>query len=116
MMALKGIAEGVENTNYMLHTKRGYYFLTLYEKRVDAKDLPFFIGLMEHCAARGLNCPQPVKNKKGNSLGELAGRPAAIITFLEGISVRRPDTSHCAELGQALANFHKAADGFALKR
>lgn len=116
LMSFKGIAEGVENTNYMLHTNRGYYFLTLYEKRVDPKDLPFFVGLMEHCAARGLNCPQPVKNKKGNSLGELAGRPAAIITFLEGISVRRPSNAHCAALGQALAAFHKAGDGFAIRR
>jgi homoserine kinase type II len=116
MMALKGIAEGVENTNYVLHTTRGYYFLTLYEKRVDAKDLPFFIGLMEHCAARGLTCPQPVKNKKGNSIGEVSGRPAAIITFLEGISVRRPNTGHCAAVGQALAKFHEAGQGFAIKR
>lgn len=116
MMSFKGIAEGVENTNYMLHTGRGYYFLTLYEKRVDPKDLPFFIGLMEHCAARGLICPQPVKNKKGNSLGELAGRPAAIITFLEGISVRRPSNAHCAALGQALAQFHQAGEGFSRKR
>jgi homoserine kinase type II len=116
MMSFKGIAEGVENTNYMLHTKRGYYFLTLYEKRVDPKDLPFFVGLMEHCAARGLNCPQPVKNKNGNSLGELAGRPAAIITFLEGISVRRPNNAHCAALGGALAAFHKAGEGFSIKR
>jgi homoserine kinase type II len=116
MMSFKGIAEGVENTNYMLHTGRGYYFLTLYEKRVDPKDLPFFIGLMEHCAARGLICPQPVKNKKGNTLGELAGRPAAIITFLEGISVRRPSNAHCAALGQALAQFHKASEGFSIRR
>jgi homoserine kinase type II len=116
MMSFKGIAEGVENTNYMLHTKRGYYFLTLYEKRVDPKDLPFFIGLMEHCAARGLNCPQPVKNKKGNSLGELAGRPAAIITFLEGISVRRPNNAHCMALGGVLASFHKTGEGFSIKR
>ena len=116
LMSFKGIAEGVENTNYMLHTKRGYYFLTLYEKRVDPKDLPFFVGLMEHCAARGLNCPQPVKNRKGNSLGELAGRPAAIITFLEGISVRRPSNAHCAALGGALAEFHKAGEGFSIKR
>jgi len=116
MMSFKGIAEGVENTNYMLHTGRGYYFLTLYEKRVDPKDLPFFIGLMEHCAARGLICPQPVKNKKGNSLGELAGRPAAIITFLEGISVRRPSNAHCAALGGALAQFHNAGEGFSIKR
>jgi homoserine kinase type II len=116
LMSFKGIAEGVENTNFMLHTNRGYYFLTLYEKRVDPKDLPFFVGLMEHCAARGLNCPQPVKNKKGNSLGELAGRPAAIITFLEGISVRRPSNAHCAALGQALAQFHKAGEGFSIRR
>ncbi|MBY0532621.1 MAG: homoserine kinase [Xanthobacteraceae bacterium] len=116
LMSFKGIAEGVENTNFMLHTHRGYYFLTLYEKRVDPKDLPFFVGLMEHCAARGLNCPQPVKNRKGNSLGELAGRPAAIITFLEGISVRRPSNAHCAALGGALAAFHKAGEGFSIKR
>lgn len=116
MMSFKGIAEGVENTNYMLHTDRGYYFLTLYEKRVDPKDLPFFIGLMEHCAARGLNCPQPVKNKHGNALGELAGRPAAIITFLEGISVRRPNNVHCAALGGVLAAFHKAGEGFSIRR
>lgn len=116
LMSLKGIAEGVENTNYMLHTSRGYYFLTLYEKRVDPKDLPFFVGLMEHCASRGLNCPQPVKNRKGNSLGELAGRPAAIITFLEGISVRRPNNAHCAALGGALAQFHKAGEGFSIRR
>lgn len=116
LMSFKGIAEGVENTNYMLHTNRGYYFLTLYEKRVDPRDLPFFIGLMEHCAARGLNCPQPVKSKSGNTLGELAGRPAAIITFLEGISVRRPGNAHCAALGGALAQFHKAGEGFSLRR
>ncbi len=116
LMSFKGIAEGVENTNYMLHTSRGYWFLTLYEKRVEPKDLPFFIGLMEHCAARGLSCPQPVKNRKGNSLGELAGRPAAIITFLEGISVRRPGNVHCGALGHALAQFHQAGEGFALRR
>jgi homoserine kinase type II len=116
LMSFKGIAEGVENTNYMLHTNRGYFFLTLYEKRVDPKDLPFFIGLMEHCAARGLNCPQPVKNRNGNSLGELAGRPAAIITFLEGISVRRPNNAHCAALGGALAAFHQAGEGFSIRR
>lgn len=116
LMAFKGIAEGVENTNYMLHTSRGYYFLTLYEKRVDPKDLPFFLGLMEHCAARGINCPQPVKNKSGTALGALAGRPAAIITFLEGISVRRPNNGHCAALGGALAQFHNAGDGFTLTR
>ncbi len=116
MMSFKGIAEGVENTNYVLHTKRGYFILTLYEKRVKKEDLPFFIGLMEHLAARGINCPQPVKNKQGVALGELAGRPATLVTFLEGLWIRRPNVSHCQALGEAMAALHKAGDGFKLRR
>lgn len=116
MMSFKGIAEGVENSNYLLHTEKGHFILTLFEKRVDPKNLPFFIGLMEHLASRGLNCPQPVKNKKGVALGELAGRPATIVTFLEGIWVRRPSTAHCAALGSAMAKFHTAGEGFTLRR
>jgi homoserine kinase type II len=116
MMSLKGIAEGVENTNYLLHTKRGYFILTLYEKRVKKEDLPFFIGLMEHLAARGINCPQPVKNKNGAALGELAGRPATLVTFLVGLWIRRPNVSHCQALGEAMAALHKAGDGFKLRR
>jgi homoserine kinase type II len=116
MMSLKGIAEGVENTNYLLHTKRGYFILTLYEKRVKKEDLPFFIGLMEHLAARGINCPQPVKNKNGAALGELAGRPATLVTFLEGLWIRRPNVSHCQALGEVMAALHKAGDGFKLRR
>lgn len=116
LMSFKGIAEGVENTNYLLHVKSGYFILTLYEKRVAKKDLPFFIGLMEHLAARGINCPQPVKDKKGIALGELAGRPATLMTFLEGLWIRRPGAPHCAALGRALAELHKAGSGFALRR
>jgi homoserine kinase type II len=116
MMSLKGIAEGVENTNYLLHTKRGYFILTLYEKRVKKEDLPFFIGLMEHLAARGINCPQPVKNKNGAALGERAGRPATLVTFLEGLWIRRPNVLHCQALGEAMAALHKAGDGFKLRR
>ena len=91
LRAYKGIAEGVENSNFLLHTTRGYFILTLYEKRVAAHDLPFFLGLMEHLHARGLTCPQPVANRDGEILGKLAKRPAAIVTFLDGISVRRPN-------------------------
>jgi homoserine kinase type II len=116
VMALKGIAEGVENTNYFLHTTAGYYFLTLYEKRVAPEDLPFFLGLMEHLASRGIICPQPVKNRAGRALGELAGRPAAIVTFLEGISVHRPNAGHCAAVGRALAELHLAGRDFKLHR
>jgi homoserine kinase type II len=116
LLAYKGIAEGVENSNFLLHTSRGYYILTLYEKRVAASDLPFFLGLMEHLAARGLTCPQPVKNRAGETLGRLAGRPAAIVTFLDGMWIRRPSAVHCAGLGGALAELHIAGADFAMTR
>ena len=90
LLAYKGIAEVVENSNFLVHTSRGYFILTLYERRVAAKDLPFFLGLMEHLHSRGITCPQPVKNKTGAVLGKVAGRPAAVITFLDGVWIRRP--------------------------
>jgi len=116
LMSLKGIAEGVENTNYLLHTGAGYFILTLYEKRVAEGDLPFFLGLMEHLAARGVTCPLPVRNRAGAALGRLGGRPAAIVTFLEGMSVRRPEPRHCGMLGEALGALHRAGADFALSR
>ncbi len=116
LLAYKGIAEGVENSNFLLHTSRGYFILTLYEKRVATADLPFFIGLMEHLAARGLTCPQPVKNRAGEALGQLAKRPAAIVTFLDGMWIRRPSAAHCAALGVALAQLHLAGADFPLAR
>ncbi len=116
LLSYKGIAEGVENSNFLLHTTSGHYILTLYEKRVDPADLPFFIGLMEHLSARGLSCPVPLKKPDGTALGTLAGRPAAMVTFLEGMWVRRPQVHHCAELGAALARLHLAGEGFALHR
>ncbi len=116
LLAYKGIAEGVENSNFLLHTSRGYFILTLYEKRVAAGDLPFFLGLMEHLAARGLNCPQPVKDRDGRVLGRLAGRPAAIVTFLDGMWIRRPSPGHCGAVGAALAQLHLAGADFSLRR
>ena len=112
LLAYKGIAEGVENSNFLVHTSRGYFILTLYEKRVAAEDLPFFLGLMEHLHARGITCPQPVKNKRGEVLGQVAGRPAAMITFLDGMWIRRPSSGHCAALGDALARLHLAGVDF----
>src|SRR6201988_2871626 len=96
LLSHKGIAEGVENSNFLVHTERGNYILTLYERRVAERDLPFFLGLMEHLAARGITCPQPVKNGKGTVLGRLAGKPAALVTFLDGLWIRRPSAAHCA--------------------
>jgi homoserine kinase type II len=116
LLAYKGIAEGVENSNFLVHTSRGYFILTLYEKRVAANDLPFFLGLMEHLHARGITCPQPVKNKRGEVLGTVAGRPAAMITFLDGMWIRRPTPAHCAALGTALAKLHLAGLDFAGQR
>jgi homoserine kinase type II len=116
VLSVKGIAEGVENSNYLLATESGQFILTLYEKRVDPADLPFFLGLMEHLAARGINCPLPVRDRAGSSLGRLAGRPAALVTFLSGMWVRRPRAEHCAAVGKALAQLHLAGEGFSLTR
>ena len=116
LRSYKGIAEGVENSNFLLHTSDGNFILTLYEKRVAANDLPFFLGLMEHLAARGITCPQPVKNRQGGVLGKLAGRPAAIVTFLDGLWIRRPNPGHCAAVGEALARLHLAGKDFSNKR
>jgi homoserine kinase type II len=116
LLSYKGIAEGVENSNFLVHTRNGHYILTLYEKRVAAADVPFFLALMEHLAARGITCPQPVKNRKGDTLGKLCGRPAAIVTFLDGMWIRRPDARHCAAVGEALARMHLAGSDFHKRR
>ncbi len=112
----KGIAEGVENSNYLLHTTEGSFILTLYEKRVKRCDLPFFIGLMEHLAGKGIACPTPIRARNGEALSELCGRPAAIISFLDGMWPRRPTPRHCQLLGEALARFHLAGADFPLRR
>jgi homoserine kinase type II len=112
VLSCKGIAEGVENSNFLLQTERGRFILTLYEKRVDPADLPFFLGLMEHLAGRGLTCPLPVRDRAGDALGRLAGRPAAVFSFLDGVWVKRPTADHCAQVGAALARFHRAGEGF----
>ena len=116
LLSYKGIAEGSENSNFLLHTSGGTYILTLYEKRVEAADLPFFLGLMQHLAERDINCPLPVVRRDGQLIGGLAGRPAAIITFLEGVWMRRPNANHCREVGRALASLHIAGRDFPLAR
>jgi homoserine kinase type II len=116
LLSYKGIAEGVENSNFLVHTSGGYFILTLYEKRVAPEDIPFFLALMEHLAARGLTCPQPVKNLTGDMLGWIAGRPAAIVTFLDGMWIRRPSATHSAAVGDALARLHLAGADFPGRR
>ncbi|MGF0521398.1 homoserine kinase [Agrobacterium pusense] len=116
LTSYKGIAEGVENSNFLLHTTEDPLILTLYEKRVEKSDLPFFLGLMQHLAAKGLSCPLPLPRKDGELLGELSGRPAALISFLEGMWLRKPEAKHCREVGKALAAMHLAGEGFEIKR
>ncbi|MBW9078042.1 homoserine kinase [Agrobacterium pusense] len=116
LTSYKGIAEGVENSNFLLHTTKDPLILTLYEKRVEKFDLPFFLGLMQHLAAKGLSCPLPLPRKDGELLGELSGRPAALISFLEGMWLRKPEAKHCREVGKALAAMHLAGEGFEIKR
>jgi homoserine kinase type II len=116
LLSYRGIAEGVENSNFMLHTTGGQFILTLYEKRVNANDLPFFLGIMDHLASKGINCPLPVHRKDGGIISRLADRPAAIVTFLEGMWMRRPTAAHCRAVGAALASMHVAGEGFQLKR
>ena len=116
LRSFKGIAEGVENTNYLVHTDTGSYILTLYERRVEPADLPFFLGLLEHLAMRKIACPIPIRTNDGEVLGELAGKPAALVSYLEGIWVRRPGAVHCRALGASLATLHQAGADFALRR
>lgn len=116
VLSCKGIAEGVENSNFFLQTDRGPFFLTLYEKRVKLEDLPFFLGLMDHLATKGIPCPTPVKGRDGSSLRQLNGRPAAIVSFRQGVWPRKPSTHHCAQVGRALAEFHIAGKDFSLRR
>jgi homoserine kinase type II len=115
-LSCKGIAEGVENSNYLLQTECGSYILTLYEKRVARQDLPFFLGLMEHLAARGIACPTPIHGRDGAALRELCGRPAAIISFLAGMWPRRVTARHCRRLGEAMARMHLAGTSFDRRR
>jgi homoserine kinase type II len=116
VLACKGIAEGVENSNFLVTTERGNFILTLYEKRVAPEDLPFFITLMEHLAAQSVACPTPVKGRDGVALRELCGRPAALVTFLAGMWPRRIRPFHCAAVGTALAGLHRAGASFAMTR
>lgn len=122
VVSCKGIAEGVENTNYLLQTLPDgaegpdSYILTLYEKRVRLADLPFFLGLMEHLAANGISCPTPIHGRDGAALRQLCGKPAVIVSFLSGMWPKRPTAQQCGALGTALANMHIAGASFEMSR
>ncbi|MBT3360958.1 MAG: homoserine kinase [Rhodospirillales bacterium] len=116
VLSCKGIAEGIENTNYLVETEAGRFILTLYEKRVKRSDLPFYLGLMEHLAGKGIPCPTPLRTRDGEVLRELCGRPAVMVSFLPGMWPKRPGPAHCAALGEALAKMHLAGTDFSIRR
>ncbi|MEO8811714.1 MAG: homoserine kinase [Caulobacteraceae bacterium] len=115
-VSFKGIAEGVENSNFLLETTRGRFILTIYERRVRAEDLPFFLGLMRWLAEHGYPSATPVADREGRMLGTIRGKPAALVAFLAGMAVRRPTADHCREAGEGLAWLHRAAEGFGGRR
>jgi len=112
LVSAKGIAEGVENTNYLVDTTRGRFFLTLYEKRVRADDLPFFLALLDHLAMHGCPVPTTIKDRQGIALQQLEGRTACLIQFLPGVSPSHPTPAQAGAVGQALAKMHRASADF----
>ena len=111
-----GIAEGVQNTNFLVRTEMGRFILTLYEERTEVSELPFFLGLMEHLSQGGISCPTPLHDRMGSALVELNGRPAALVSFLDGAWIRQPQARHCAAVGEALARLHVVGQSFPMRR
>jgi len=116
LVSVIGIAEGVENSNYLIIAEGGRFILTIYEKRVRRADLPFFLDLMRHLSAKGVPCPTPIAARDGSMLQDVAGKPAALVSFLEGVWPRRVWPEHCQALGGALAELHLAGRDFAGRR
>ncbi len=115
-LVFKGVAEGVENSNFMLETPAGRFFLTVYERRVDPADLPFFLGLLQWLGAHDFPSAIPVADREGRILKSIRDKPAALVTFLPGLSVRRPGVAHCRQAGEGLARLHHAANGYPGRR
>ena len=114
--SFKGIAEGVSNSNFLVDTISGRYFLTLFERNIDVADLPWFLALMTHLADKGLPVPRPVRDSGGKVLQTLNDKPACLITFLTGVSVSEPTPAECHAVGKALGQLHTAGADFAARR
>ena len=116
IVSFKGIKKGIENTNYLLKIKNKKFILTIFEKRVQKKDLPFFMGLMDKLKNQKINCPKPQKNKKGNFLINIKNKPASIVSFLEGKDKIKLKSKDCYEIGKSIARFHRTSKKFKLYR
>lgn len=108
---LRGIAAGIENTNYFVTTSAGCYVLTLFEK-LTAQELPFYLNLMAHLAEHGVPSAHPVANRSGHYLGTLKGKPAALVARLDGSDVSAPTAAQCAAVGAVLARLHLAGESY----
>ena len=115
-LSMSEIQEGVENSNFKIITDKDNYILTIYEKRVNEKDLPYFINLMEHLNNKGVNCPKPLYDKYGIKFQEIKNKKSLLTTFLSGSSLKKINKDHCYELGKSLANFHLKGKNFFQKR
>ena len=115
-VSFQGIKQGIENTNYLLQSKNRKYILTIFEKRVKDKELPFFMQLMENLNNSKINCPKPIKNKKGNYLFKLKNKKACVVTFLEGKDKKNLNIKNCYEIGKIVAHIHSITKNIKLKR
>jgi homoserine kinase type II len=111
-LVFKGIAEGVQNSNFLLETTAGRYILTVYEQRVKTAELPYFLGLMRWLAEHGFPSATPILDQAGRMLTSVRGKACAIVNFMPGLSVRRPSAAHCRQVGAGLAWLHQAAEGY----
>ena len=116
IISFKGIKKGIENTNYLIRTKNNKYILTIFEKRVQKKDLPFFMSLMDKLNNHKINCPKPQKSKKGNYLVNIKNKPASIVSFVEGKEKNKLKIQDCYEIGKNIAKLHKASKKIKLYR
>lgn len=116
LVSAKGIAEGIENSNYLVETDRNRFILTIYEKRVDSDDLPFFLSMLDHLAKNGQPVPPAISDRNGRQIQEIEGKPACLIAFLPGVSPGEPTTGQCEAAGAALGKLHHALADFGQNR
>ena len=116
LLSYKGIQEGIENTNYFIETDKGKFILTLYEKRIEEKDLPFFMGLMKNLFEANFPSPEPIINKNGNYITEIAEKKAAVVSFLDGTAKKNLSPNNCREVGIQTAKLHLITKNLAGRR
>ena len=116
IISFKGIKKGIENTNYLLKTKNEKYILTIFGKRVDKRDIPFFMNLMDRINSKKINCPKPIKNKKGKNFFNIKKKPAAIVSFVDGKDKKKLNKNDCYMIGKNIAKFHNISKKIKLYR